>query len=943
MALDDILQDSDPRFVVNSNLDNTLTQPHSLADNVSGRYGINENVTDVSYETNARVAFADSSINGAEVTSVLMNRPTRQIEMGAPFNPISNSSSFGSVVLFAEDGENLKFRKFKGAKVDVKVGADELPYTSFESFIQGKFGSYSFDDDSININMIPDSEELSRPFPTATFVSGPSKGLARPVIFGEVKGFKPPPFSENSDGSSTGVYLFTDNGVDTSDVIQSNFAAVEWSSENKYHPSNMSVSHGYTVDDTGYVDQSLDDFSFTTSNNEAVSTNATITTRVSANTDEVTISSVDGEVTIARNNTSSDTFDSTDFDWKIENVNRAVSNKDISAIATTTGDVEITEVGGRWFKIQANGSGNVNIELPSTVRSAKMVVRAIRTSVQTVSNFAPVQDSTVPEFGGNEEINHLLTYTNHGGTSFSFDYASTDYDFKCAVWFEEVVLSDLLPVRVDIRFLDQFETQAVNVYQPVLNFNVPESLTSFGGWPVSFVIPPTIGTTSQVDYGNVELNNLGFTVYLDSYFSFSIDSLRVSDAAFPYGVEIQDGFSFSPAPQSLGLTSTAGVSFFGLGTTPEVGTLYRVTGRARIVSEDIENALFFVSGGALPEVLTAEQIWRDFDVDISITGIPRRLDIGTWRGTITSKRNFSAVNPDQDFTIEFENLVASPVNSETTINVFNQNQGELESLSVFRVDDARLYKNVMPPRCAAYDSNGYLAVSNRYDNPFGDFVGNNRAVDSVSALQEISNLATGSNQITTTVTGSQCGFVVTEQAPWMDIARKVAPFFDYFIYDTLEAEGATLIERWDYDLARQDFILESGEFDGQLVDNSVRMDGDDPREYQYNVIYKPDLRDDRKSKSVKSELGYVGDKEAKTFTTYFTEEAKATSIAARIDRDSAYNHLYSATILGQGIGITIGQVGVVDHPNVPTASRCEIYHIQENDEGNTDIKFKVYR
>lgn len=952
MALDDILQNSDPRFVVDANLDNTLTQPHSLSDNVSGRYGINENVTTVNYESNAQVAFSDSSISGKEVTSVLLNRPTRQLEMGAPFETLSNASSFGSINLFSDDGENLKFRKFKGSKATVFAGTDTLDYSLYEPYLQGKFGQYSFNDDSISINVIPDSDELSRPFPTGSFVTGPSEGKARPVIFGKVRGFSPPPATENLDGTQTGIYLFTDNGVDTTDNIQSNFPAVEWSEQNIYYPTVISFDNGFTTDDSGYLSQDSDDFSFVTTNNVADSSTAAVTCRVSVDSDEVTITSDGNLIHITRDAFENPTFDSSDFDWKIENVNRAVSNKDLSAIATTTGDVQITEVGGRWFKIQANGSGNINIEFPEKIKSAKMVVRAIRDSFQAVSNFAPVQDSTSPEFFTdpsaptyNTVANHVLTYNNHGGTSFSFDYAATNFDFKCAIWFEEIVFANLLPVRVDVKFFDQFVLDTIGVYQPKLKFNVPDGLTTFSGWPVTSIVSPSVGETI-VDYGNVELTNIGFSVNLDSKFSISVDSLKVSDGVLPYGVEASDTLIFSPPPLSagtLGTLTTCGVSFFGIANTIEVGFGYRVTGRVRIISSDVESANFFLTGSAFPEILLAQQIWTDFDVNVGISNVPRRLQVGTWRGTLTSKANFAAVNPDQDFQIEIDNLVITPLNSEETITVYNQNQGELERLSVFRVEDANVYKNKMPPRCAAYDSNGYLAVSNRYSDVFGDFVGNNSTIDSVSALQEMSRLATGSDQITTTVTGSQCGFVVSEQAPWMDIARSIAPSFDYFIYDTLEAEGATMIERWNYDLSLREFLLESGEFDGQLIDSSVTRDGDDLREYQYNVTYQPDLKEERRSKSVKSEVGYVGDKEAKSFTTYFTEKTKAEEIASRISRDSSYNDLYSATIVGQGIGITIGQVGVVDHPNVPKLSRCEIYSISENEDGNTDIKFKVYR
>jgi hypothetical protein len=261
-------------------------------------------------------------------------------------------------------------------------------------------------------------------------------------------------------------------------------------------------------------------------------------------------------------------------------------------------------------------------------------------------------------------------------------------------------------------------------------------------------------------------------------------------------------------------------------------------------------------------------------------------------------------------------------------------------LVCFYVSDIFKVSADLPPGVALYNNKGTFLASKEYTGLFGNFIGQDVDNTCVSAMSKISTLATGSDQITTSITGRRVAFVLEDQKPWSEHVASICSGLDYVSIENMVSDGVTIIDRYKFDQYPDDLLIESN----RVVANSVRQFNQPDRQYRYLFNYRENKTEPTKTKSYKSRFGYTGDVCEKEIDTVLYNESDVIDQAdTTIIRDSVYSDLIELSLINQGYEFVVGDVLKIDHEDIPPMTFCEVLSKTHSEDGNTDIKVKAYR
>jgi len=966
MSIDNTLSRlSSVTVVAETILNNTKTTPWQFEDaNAGGCVSNCGNLSNVIIDDNSVQQMSNSQpLNGQGVESLVEGFVVRT-ELPDPYSnqPATTSFSYLSIDPYGDDYLN---RIFDSRPIEIKIGGvldaglsteNELSYINYPTWIKGITGKFEYDSQLARVSVLPSSDELQTVYPQNSYISGDSEGLVKPQIFGKVFNYSPRP-------EGGGIFQFHDGSCEMSaDIIdQASFSCLIG---DFYYQgiaiSTSGVGGGTVVSELDYTWTIPDpEIAQAESSDNTVSVSEGF--NLSTNGNLITISP-DAEILQTK------TFFQHQFLWEQEGTKILRVNTDPKLKITLSGDVDVTitnrhpsiaeQYRASWFKIDANGTGNLLFEFEDTLKDVDMVIRAVRSPFQDITNFSDTPSSIDPAIPSTSGVqNHRVKFRNLNKNNFSFDYTSTTDVLIVAIWFEKVVVYESAICSVQLNL-----SPRVNNLDLGLSFSNTTQSLEYGGT----VLPSS--TTENIFTGLQSQLNFNVNVGYGNFSFFIKGGDREGNAR---GVTVDNGvYTLNPASDGnildqVGITLDAKPFIDptgGIGNGVE--QQFEFSFKARIKSGQIDSLLmgcdFAESSEGGLKLLTVDSFdfkeFRFTGTIESVIGLPTSpaFQLFTWRGDI----NFfgwpigSAVNDNVEFQIEvtdvciiptFQKPATLPFNIERIgigedIRAYVIEQNARRRLKTFRVQDARKFKNRLPRDICLYDSRGRLAVSNEYDRVFGDFVGESINQNSIQAIRKISTNATGIDYITTSVTGSRVGFVIDQPLPFIQHISRLLSSMDLYYTENLATDGIEIFERYKYTDPADDFYLEQD----IIILDSVRRLQTDVRENRYIIEYRRDYNDDSKTKRIYSRSGFSSELDPKVISTPFFNQSSAQVIADTIIRDSVYNSIYELRIVGIGHGIKVGQAGKINHPLVPRNKPCIIQAVGEDTNLlETQITLKV--
>lgn len=921
-------------------LPNTYRSGDHVEDMLAGPVPIAGATLDGRYLSNADLKMSNVALDTVETASVLENTFSITESLAEPFTGASVVRTVGHLRAVNVDSfDDIRFRDFDDEPFLLKAGLPTDDYGDFLPWLDGVVESHAYDFNAIDIALTPESKKLQSPVPVDIFgpEAGDAEGQVKPIYFGPVLGDTPVDLGG-------GLYYMTAGELETSDNVQTTgIGAFEYDDENLYFLDELEIQQGYVVDDSGYTLLTDSDFTFVKTGSTVTSTVGIVDAVVSVEGGAASLDvDAEGRVTVTADDDTLRAYTSRDFNWTT--TPEGVKNlRDPKVTVDVGGDISVVDVGGRWFKIAGNGTGPVVFNLGGNAASCKLIVRAIREPFQDFTFGAgSTPDSITPEFGYEENgvavWNHELVYADLNSDTLTFEYEATTDVLLCALWFEEITYQDKPVVEVTIEFDSP-------VYQADVAFTLEGGAVDFVDWSPAEPSPlPAPSATTVSAFGNVEANRISFRVELGGQFAFNLDSLKVSDVA-QYGVTFEDNGTITlkppPTADTVGNPAASGSygSFFKSRafTSIDQGINYKMTGKARLASSDTDEV--FITMGTDNVVRVTEEV-NDFEVFSTplFTGV---MGARAWRGTSITAVGLNKTNPDVDFTVILSEVHFEPTQyPEAAIDVSTLVDDVRTPLQVWRVPDAKFYKNILPLGLAVYDDAGYLTISRKYLPPAVNAVGFASDLTSIEAFRIMSDLATGEDLISCSFEGENVGFKLDTQQPLTDHINTLNSALDYYgVEDTL-GDTLSIYRRWRYDTYPVDFEWETGT---DIEAGSVQRVGAVPRQSRYVVEYAIDSADPQNTKSKRSDYGYTGTK-LKTIPTPLVDGADAQDIADLYYRDSERNGLFTLNLIGTGLGWTIGQVGFINDPQIPRRKACLIKEIGvDQGDGKTPVLVKVFK
>jgi len=363
----------------------------------------------------------------------------------------------------------------------------------------------------------------------------------------------------------------------------------------------------------------------------------------------------------------------------------------------------------------------------------------------------------------------------------------------------------------------------------------------------------------------------------------------------------------------------------------EQDTTYRIEARARIAQSALVDANSLLSLSDGERAIVVGQDWKTYTADVKTDTSIAQLYVGAWRGAFGSFLPSGSPtslldNDDVDYTIEFDFVRAYPINHNSErIRVYIPSDSGRQEIPCYRVDDASVYKDGLPPTIALYDSSGRVCVSPIYNNIVIDANGGEESINMSGALNKMSILATGRSAVDRPAGAyPSVGMVLIDQKPAIEHIEEAMSSSDYFYTENLTDSNITVRRRFNYQEYPTDFSIDNLE--------SASRSGSELREQKYIVHYDRDYSDDSLSNSVESNQGSNSDVPVRTLVTVLKSEDDAQYVADLMPRDSSDNGVYTTTMLGIGQGHEVGDAGVITDVDIPPNRPAIIRKIKESTE-----------
>lgn len=939
-----ILKNADDlRFTISLRLDNTIVTSYGFEDIMGGGYASlgGSRVDDIDYLSNAQIAISNVAAPNGPSHEIVAGGLTLIQSLSGQFDP-SAEPSYGTVRIHnTSSDDQFSLRSWMDKEFEVKIGGtidkgtdleQTLTFDEYEVWFNGRISDYTVNKESIDLTLVPLLSELLAPLPLNNFRSGVSEGRPIPYIIGPVNGFSPP-----SEGG--GLFKFHDGTVYTIDPIQDlRFDESGETSNSQRFDLFPAVSIGENQDyfhelklsqyqEGGVVTAVPSTISWTQVTDIRVEeTTALDMAIVCDDVFKVTASGVDVYIENAADDLQS--YASDDFSWTIDG-NGFKTSKGLPIEVSLTGDIVPTVVGGRWFKFQADGSGTVGFTFPEKLKRTIMIIRSLTDGQQTVDNFSITPDDVTPKIPDGtdtpvlpdgDDTNYRVTFDSLDSKTLSFDYSSTTDVQIVAVWFEVIEIHSIAVGSFSVEQLAgntelEITTTTENASQ-IIHDEACDPLVATCDLEEVSLIALTIGS------GRVKITPTSYTDSDDIYDArYNKDSGTLSmSPPSPVGA--------TSSPTVISATSrlppllvSEGIDPFNPTLPPienEEDTTYRIEARARITASALisANSLLSLSDGE--RTIIAGQDWKTYTADVNTDTTIAELYVGAWRGAFGSflpsgSPTSLLENDDVVYTIEFDFVRAYPINHNSErVRVYIPSDSGREEIPCYRVDDASVYKNGLPPTIALYDSSGWICVSPIYNSIVIDANGEDPSINMIAALAKMSNLAIGRDATETDLSQGSfppVGMVLTDQKPAIEHMQEAMGSADYFYTENMTDGNITIRRGFNYQEYPADFSINNLE--------SASRTGSELREQKYIVQYDRDYSDNSLSKSVESNHGSNSDVPIRTLTTVLRSKEDAQYVADLMPRDSSDNGVYNSKMLGMGEGHEVGDAGVITDVDIP--------------------------
>lgn len=964
-----ILKNADDlRFTITLRLDNTVATSYGFEDVMGGGYTSvgGSRVDDVDYLSNAQVAISNAAALNGPSHEIVAGGLTLIQSLSGQFDA-SAEPSYGTVRIHnTSSDDQFSLRSWMDKEFEVKVGGtidkgtdleQTLAFDEYEVWFNGRISDYTVNKESIDLTLVPLLSELLAPLPLNNFKTGVSKGRAIPYIIGPVNGFSPP-----AEGG--GLFKFHDGTVYTIDPIQDlRFDESGETSNSQRFDLFPAVSIGENQDyfhelklsqyqEGGVVTAVPTTIAWTQVSDIRVE-EATALDMAIVCDDVFKVTASGNDVYIENAADDLQSYTAGDFSWIIDG-NGFKTSKGLPITVGLTGDIVPTVVGGRWFKFQADGSGTVDFVFPEKLKRTVMIIRSLTDGQQTVDNFSITPDDVTPKIPDGtdtpvlpdgDDTNYRVTFDSLDSKTLSFDYSSTTDVQIVAVWFEVIEIHSVAVGSFSVEQLAgntelEITTTTENASQ-IIHDEACDPLAATCDLEEVSLVAVTIGS------GRVKITPTSYTASSDIYDArYNKDLGLLSMTPPPKAGATSSPTVVSATSRLTPLLVSEGIDPLNPTLPPienEEDTTYRIEARARITASALitANSLLSLSDGERTIIIS--QDWKTYTADVKTDTSIAQLYVGAWRGAFGSflpsgSPTSLLENDDVDYTIEFDFVRAYPINHNSErIRVYIPSDSGRQEIPCYRVDDASVYKDGLPPTIALYDSSGRVCVSPIYNNIVIDANGEDQAINIKAALSKMSTLAIGRDSIETDLSNGSfpfVGIVLSDQKPVIEHMQEAIGSLDYFYTENLTDSNITIRRRFNYQEYPTDFSIDNLE--------SASRSGSELREQKYIVHYDIDYSDDSLSKTVESNQGSNSDVPARTLITVLKSEDNAQYVADLMPRDSSDNGVYTTTMLGIGQGHEVGDAGVITDVDIPPNRPAIIRKIKESTETRiTTIDAKI--
>lgn len=211
------------------------------------------------------------------------------------------------------------------------------------------------------------------------------------------------------------------------------------------------------------------------------------------------------------------------------------------------------------------------------------------------------------------------------------------------------------------------------------------------------------------------------------------------------------------------------------------------------------------------------------------------------------------------------------------------------------------------------------------------------------ALSEISKITTGNDYISTQIPALDVAIAFKNQRPLIDWIDDIASSCDLVYQRNSETQKLDIARRFDGQTNPQQFRIYENELKINSDGSTINRTRTTPNESGYIVSYYDRDSDDNSPKDqVSGSIIEITTEPPKTINSYVVQKKDAQYLANRDFRDVYGKSEYSATILGLGHGLKVGQVGFI-YTSKTNGQAAEISSINEQLGSNeTRIVVNVY-
>lgn len=192
-------------------LDNTLSAPSDYYDWVGGLSSLGHKSGTQNLPSNAYVAISDGVVIGKTTNQAIIgNDFFIRRAIGEPFKAGAEGDLGQLSFDYKSDSRGLHLKDWQNKAFRISIGFADEDFSQYAVLITGKTIGSSMSNGQLKVSFTAIPQNTEQPFPTQTFQSGVSKGLAIPHIEGSVNKIQPVRVNDE------GLYQFHDGTVATS-------------------------------------------------------------------------------------------------------------------------------------------------------------------------------------------------------------------------------------------------------------------------------------------------------------------------------------------------------------------------------------------------------------------------------------------------------------------------------------------------------------------------------------------------------------------------------------------------------------------------------------------------------------------------------------------------------------------------------------------------------